>query len=237
VASLASALASTFLPAACGRCGEPLGAGAAGGVCAACWQAVVQHEGEPCPRCGRPDLAVPGPCLACRDAPPPWDAAASVGPYAGILRDLVLLLKQGRRDELAAPLAALLEDAFRAAGWPLPAFVVGVPMHWWRRLQRGFNQAELLARELAARLGAPVRSPLRRGAGAPQVGQARSERLRLSSRRFAVARRAGGSILLVDDVVTTGATAAACTRALRHAGATEVRVLALARTPDPRSLA
>lgn len=237
MASLVQALAGTFLPAVCGRCGGTLGGRPVAGVCEGCWQAVERHPAELCPRCGRPDLAAAGPCLTCRDTPPPWVAATSSGPYAGPLRDLVLLLKQGRRDELVTPLAALLEDAFRAAAWPLPAAFVGVPMHWWRRWRRGFNQAELLARELAARFGVPFQAPLRRRTGATQVGQARSGRLRLSARGFAVTRPVSESVVLVDDVFTTGATVAACTRALRQAGATEVRVLTLARTPDPRSLA
>lgn len=237
MASLVSALADTFLPAVCGRCGHTLHGRPAAGVCESCWRAVERHRGESCPRCGRPGLAEPGPCLTCRDTPPAWDAAASVGPYAGSLRDLVLLLKQRRHDELAAPLAELLAEVFRAAGWEPPAAVVGVPMHWWRRWRRGFNQAELLAGHLAARLGVPRRAPLRRRAAAPQVGRARSERLRLSARAFRPVQRVRGSIVLVDDVLTTGATAAACTLALRQAGAAEVRVLALARTPDPRSLA
>lgn len=206
-------------------------------MCTSCWESLVPHDAEICPLCGRPDLATPGPCLSCRDEPPVWKAAATAGPYSGVLRDLVLLLKQGHRDELAGPLGGLLERLWTRTGWPRPDAVVGVPMHWWRRWRRGFNQAELLARELAARLRVPHASPLRRHAGAPQVGRARSERLRLSSRRFDIAGAAARSILLVDDVLTTGATAAACTRALRRAGATEVRVLALARTPDPRSLA
>ncbi len=237
MATLVAALAGTFLPSVCGRCGGILGVDAAGGVCAGCWRAVDQHPAELCPFCGRPDLVASGPCLTCRDTPPPWRAATSFGPYAGPLRDLVLLLKQGRRDELVTPLAALLEGASHAAGWPLPAAIVGVPMHWWRRWRRGFNQAELLAQELAARLGVPVRAPLRRRTGATQVGQARSGRLRLSSRGFAVSSPVSGSVVLVDDVLTTGATAAACARALRSAGATEVRVLTLARTPEPRSFA
>lgn len=236
MASLVSVLAGTFLPAACGRCGAPLDERAAAGVCERCWRAIERHCGELCPRCGRPELATPGPCLGCRDAPPPWNAAHSVGPYAGPLRDLILLLKHGRRDELAPPLAGLLEETFRAAGWPQPAAVVAVPMHWWRRLRRGFNQAELLARALAARLGVPNCAPLRRRAAAPQVGRVRSDRLRLSARAFKVLRPVRGSVILVDDVLTTGATAAACTRTLRQAGASEVRILTLARTPEPRSL-
>lgn len=234
---LRHALLSTLLPARCGQCGETLGVGFSAGVCTSCWESIVPHDGEICPLCGRPDLAEPDPCLSCRDEPPIWKAAATLGPYSGVLRDLVLLLKQGHRDELAGPLGDLLAQLWASTGWPRPEAVVGVPMHWWRRWRRGFNQAELLARTLASRLGVLFTTPLRRHAGAPQVGRARSERLRLSSRRLVAKSSITGSILLVDDVLTTGATAAACTRALRRAGATDVRVLALARTPDPRSLA
>ena len=234
--SWGDALASTFLPAVCGRCGLALGAGHRASVCATCWNAILPHGGEMCPTCGRPELAEAGPCLVCRDAPPVWTAAASLGPYDGALRDLVLLLKMGKRDELAGPLADLLVRTWRRSVWPLPDSVVPAPMHWWRRWRRGFNQAELLAGALANLLRAPLQPVLRRHGGLPQVGRSRSERLKLSSRGFSTRHSVHGSILLVDDVLTTGATAAACTRALLRAGAAEVRILTLARTPDPRSL-
>lgn len=230
------ALASTFLPAACGRCGLALGAGHHASVCRACWDAVLPHGGQTCPLCGRPELGEAVPCLVCRDTPPVWAAAASLGPYDGALRDLILLLKMGKRDELAGPLARLLAGTWSGLGWPLPDAVVPAPMHWWRRWRRGFNQAELLAGALAGLLRAPLHPVLGRRRGLPQVGRSRSERLRLSSRGFSTGRPVRGSILLVDDVLTTGATAAACARALVRAGAAEVRVLTLARTPDPRSL-
>lgn len=234
--SWGNALASTFLPAVCGRCGLGLGGGHRASVCADCWATVLPHAGERCPACGRPELCEPGPCLVCRDSPPVWTAAASFGPYDGALRDLILLLKMGKRDELAGPLAELAATTWRGCGWPRPDLVVPAPMHWWRRWRRGFNQAERLADALAELLQAPGRPVLRRHGGSPQVGRSRSERLRLSSRRFSTSHAVRGSILLVDDVVTTGATAAACTRALVRAGAEEVRILTLARTPDPRSL-
>jgi ComF family protein len=234
--SWGDALASTFLPAACGRCRLALGAGHRASVCRACWEAVLPHAGSTCPACGRPELGEAGPCLVCRDTPPVWTAAASFGPYDGALRDLILLLKMGKRDELAVPLARLLVGTWRSCGWPLPDAVVPAPMHWWRRWRRGFNQAGLLAGELAELLCAPAQPVVRRHGGLPQVGRSRSERLKLSSRGFSARRAVHGSILLVDDVLTTGATAMACTRALLRAGAVEVRILTLARTPDPRSL-
>lgn len=183
--------------------------------------------------CGTAEVGAEGVCLACRTGPPPWRAAASVGPYAGILRELILLFKARGRDELAAPLAGLLAGALRDAAWPAPHTVVAVPMTWMRRLHRGYNQAELLAREVARTLGVRYVRALRRRGRGTQVGGARSDRLRLAASAFPVRRAVSGRVVLVDDVLTTGATAAACTRALRHAGADDVFVLTVARTPQP----
>jgi ComF family protein len=233
MASPAEALVRTFLPACCSLCRGPLPwRGSEAGVCPQCWRELREHA-PACPRCGDPDSAPGGPCLACAAAPPPWTAAASVGPYEGVLRDLVLLLKQGRRDELARPLAERLAAAFRRTGWPRPAAIVPVPMWWWRRLRRGFNQAELLAESLADRIGGRSVRALIRRRGRPQTGRSRSERRALRRSAFAVRRRVFGPVVLVDDVLTTGATAAACTRALHAGGAADVFVITLARTAPP----
>ena len=202
-------------------------------MCPACWDGARAHAGSLCPSCGAPEVADEGACLACRNAPPPWAAAASFGPYAGTLRELILLFKRRGRDELAAPLAALMIGAFGRAAWPTPDAVVAVPMTWARRLRRGYNQAELLAHEVARTLGSGRVRALRRRGGGTQVGTARRERLRLAASAFPVRRAVHGRVVLVDDVLTTGATAAACTRALRRAGADEVFVLTIARTPQP----
>ena len=234
VATLVEALAQTFLPASCSICGTALPwRGSRAGVCPTCWAGAGAHVGPLCPSCGAPEVADEGACLACRNAPPPWLAAASFGPYAGTLRELILLFKGRGRDELAAPLAALMIEALGRAAWPSPDAVVAVPMAWARRLRRGYNQAELLAHEVARTLGVrPVRALRRRGRGT-QVGTARRERLRLAASAFPVRRAVHGQVVLVDDVLTTGATATACTRALRRAGAAEVYVLTIARTPQP----
>ncbi|MFI5142750.1 MAG: ComF family protein [Thermoanaerobaculales bacterium] len=232
MASLAEALAQTFLPSTCAACGDALPwQGSRAGVCAACWIAAAPHAGRLCPVCGETEVVEDGPCLACRNDPPRWRAAASFGPYSGRLRDLVLLLKTRGRDELAPPLAELLVAVARGAGWPHPDAVVAVPMAWWRRFRRGYNQAELIARVVSRRLGAPLLAPLGRRGGRSQVGLARSERLRLGAGAFPVRRRIRGRVYLVDDVLTTGATAAACSRALVAAGAAEVFVLTVATTP------
>lgn len=234
MASLAEALAETFLPATCSVCGSPLPwRGSRGGVCGACWAAARPHLRGACPVCGDPDAEPTEPCLSCRTAPPPWHAAASYGPYQGTLREVVVGFKHARRDELCTPLADLMLGAHRRAGWPLPDAIVPVPVHWARRWTRGFDHAALLARNIAHGLGRPVVGALRRRRGRPQVGRTRTERLALTEAAFPARRRVTGLVLLVDDVFTTGATAAACTRALRRAGAGEVHVLTLARTLRP----
>ncbi len=234
MAKLAEALALTFLPSTCAICRGALAwSGSRAGICPGCWGRVARHTGPLCPVCGSPEVAAAEPCLACRTAPPPWRAAASVGPYEGALRDLVLLFKTRGRDEIAAPAGTMMADAFRRAGWSRPDAVVSVPMTWLRRLRRGYDQAELLGRAVARELELPfVRAMRRRGRGA-QVGRSRSERLRLPAATFAVRRHVAGAVLLIDDVFTTGATAASCARALLGSGAKEIDVLTFARTPQP----
>jgi len=233
MATLAEAFVRAALPACCALCTRALPwRGSAAGVCGSCWSSVREHTAA-CPRCGDPETIAGEPCLACREEEPPWRAAVAVGPYDGTLRELVLLCKQGRRDELARPLAHRLAAAFRRSGWPEVALFVPVPMWWGRRLRRGFNQAELLSREVARQLGGRSVAALSRRRGRPQVGRSRSERRRLSGSAFTARRPVAGDVVLVDDVLTTGATAAACTRALLAAGADAVYLLTVARTPRP----
>ncbi len=176
------------------------------------------------------------PCLDCRRTPPPWTAAASYGPYEGPLRAFVLLFKEARVDELARPLSELLCEAFLRSSWPAPHAVVPVPTSWTRRLARGFDHTARLARPLATALAAPLVPALRRHGLGRQAGKARAARLTLPAAAFSVRRPLGGRVLLVDDVFTTGTTAARCSRALARAGAEEVYVLTLARTPRARRI-
>ena len=180
-------------------------------------------------------------CAACR-ARVSWlgqDVAVAAGvevwapvAYTGPARALVRGLKFGRAAGLASPMAAQM--AANAPPGMFETTLVPVPMAARRRRRRGFNQAERLARALAERTGAPVADCLlRRGDGAPQVGRGREERLGslAGAVRVAAAEAAPLRCLLVDDVVTTGATLAACSAALRSAGARDVAAVAYARTP------
>lgn len=182
-----------------------------------------------CARCGHPG---PDPiCGPCHAAPPAFAGVDAGGLFGGPLADAIHALKYGDRPAVARPLGAWL-----AARAPLPpgAVVVSVPLGRARRIARGYDQAALLADAVCRAAGARGRrlaGALRRvRETAPQVGLGREERRRNVAGAFeASAAVAGRDVVLVDDVVTTGATADAAARALLAAGARSVRVLALAR--------
>ena len=169
-----------------------------------------------------------GRCALCRSGLRGFDAAYSFGTYEGVLRELIHLYKYGKVKTLARPLSGLLaqalprDEAFDAA--------VPVPLYWRRRLQRGFNQAELLARGLSRRTGIPVVRALGRLRPTPaQAGLSNSARRQNVSQAFRARGVQGKRILLIDDVMTTGATAASCAAALKQAGARRVSLLTVAR--------
>ncbi len=160
-----------------------------------------------------------------------FDQVYSFGAYESVLRKLIHVFKFEGVRTLQRPLGALLAQALpRETSFDA---VVPMPLHWRRRWQRGFNQSELLAREIARRWSVPVRALVRRGrATAPQAGLTSAQRRTNVEGAFEVkdaARLKGMRLLLVDDVLTTGATASACARALKRAGAAHVTFLALAR--------
>jgi len=174
-------------------------------------------------------LDADGRCALCRYGLRGFDAAYCFGSYEGVLRELIHLYKYGRVKTLARPLGAMLaaalprEERFDA--------VTPVPLHWRRQWQRGFNQSELLARTMARRCGIPVIHALRRvrptvaQAGLSNTGRRRNVAAAFRPRRAVEGKR----ILLIDDVMTTGSTAAACALALKRAGAAKVALLTVAR--------
>lgn len=173
-----------------------------------------------------------GRCALCRLGLQGFDEVFSYGSFEGTLRQLIHLFKyQGVR-----PLARVFADWMALVLPREQSFdaVVPLPLHWWKRWCRGFNQSDLLAREIGRFWNVPVRGVMQRTKPtAPQAGLTNAQR-RLNMRgAFRVkpgVRLKGLSILLVDDVFTTGATASACARALKRAGAERVCLLTLART-------
>ncbi|RVV98246.1 ComF family protein [Mesobaculum littorinae] len=230
-------LLSLIYPHHCAICDTPV---AAPGLCGPCWRDMPFLTGLVCDACG---AALPGDepdgravrCDACLAAPPPWEAGRAALSYAGSARRLVLALKHGDRLDLTGP----------AAGWMLAGagpmiragqVMVPVPVHWTRRIARRYNQAALLSRAVA-RLAGGRSAPqaLIRVARTPsQDGLNRARRfanlegaIRPHPRLGAVLR--GADVVLIDDVMTSGATLWAATRAAQAAGAARVSVLVLAR--------
>jgi ComF family protein len=187
-----------------------------------------------CGRCQTPflnrfPLDEDGLCSACRLGTQTYDACYSFGSFEDELRDLVHLLKYGRVQTLARPLGKLLSAVLPRD--QVYDALVPLPLHWRKRWERGFNQSELLARELSRRTGIPVRKLVRRSKStAAQAGLTSAKRRANMSMAFRATRPlAGLRLVLIDDVLTTGSTAASCARALKRAGAVHVTVLTVAR--------
>lgn len=236
---------SVALAPACAACGGVLDAPTTGPVCRACWAAVQPVSRPLCDTCGDPlpswrILSVAeGRCARCRRRPPAFDVARAAGEYDGALRAILHAFKYDGRRTLAEPLAAMMRECHEGVLRDAD-IVVPVPLHPWRRLRRGFNQAE----ELAAHLGLPVVHALWRSRMTlPQSGLTARERRRNVREAFRLSPFRGsedprlrgvGCVVLVDDVRTTGATLDACAVALKEAGVREVRALTVARAAPPR---
>lgn len=209
-------------------------------LCPECRVLLAPFAGPRCPLCGFPFSGLPPeattnasvPCGACLTTPPPWRALASHGLYTGPLRELILRFKFGGELALSRLLAAWLENA--ASCLPSPDAVLGMPQHPAHLRRRGFNQAHELARALHAATGIPFRPGLliRRRDNAPQASLNARQRAANVRGVFGVgAPVAGMRLWLVDDVMTTGSTLREAAQTLLDAGAHEVCVLAVARTP------
>ena len=232
-------LAQSVLPPTCLACRKP--SGAAGGLCTKCWQSAGFIERPYCERLGLPFAYDSGGPLISPGAfadPPAFDRARAAMRFGDVARDLVHLLKYGDRLDLVKPFAEWMSRAGSEILQEADA-LVPVPLHWTRLFQRRFNQSAELARAIAKRLKLPVIDDalVRVRATPPQVGLARDERAKNVHGAFAVEKAfrpkvKGKRIVLIDDVLTTGATANACARVLRRAGATRIDVLTLARVVD-----
>ena len=211
-------------------------------LCAACWSKLAWIDRPWCERCGLPfDYAtgLPGAavCAACLVRPPVCAMSRAALRYDPGSRGLVLAFKHADRTQNAPAFAAWMS---RAGADVLDGadLLVPVPLHWTRLVRRRFNQAALLARALSKRTSVPfapdalARVRMTRTQGDLTRAQRRiNVRGAFKARRTASVR--GKTVVLIDDVMTTGATFEACARALRRAGAKEVRALALARVVRP----
>lgn len=225
-------------PPRCPLCGE--GLSTQGGLCAGCWSELV-IPGEPaCTLCQRPfpdSIAAGSVCAPCMAEAPRHDGIFAATLYNDASRRLVLSFKHGGRISLAVMMSRLMIGRLGHVGpdW----LVVPVPLHRWRLWRRGFNQAALLARMIARERNAVLLvDGLERIKPTPALGGlGRKARARALSGAIAVSERAkgrleGADILLVDDVLTSGATSKACISALKRAGARKVVIACFARVLD-----
>ncbi len=235
IAAAGNAILRIFLGPECAACGVPLERPLDGPVCAACWRAVPRLTPPLCDRCGDalPHATDDRLCWRCHGSSSAIERAGSAGMYQGSMRAIVHAFKYEGRRALAEPLAAMM----REAGGDLLAdadAVVPVPLSSRRAFARGFNQAD----DLARLLGLPVWRLLGRRHGPPQAGLSASERAVNVRDAYALGWAArwplapslrGATVVLVDDVMTTGTTLEACARVLATAGARRVRALTAAR--------
>jgi ComF family protein len=245
---VAASVFFTFFPADCRICGAPLIEISRLPVCATCVGEPHQLSGSFCRVCGEAcDFpasldTVDTRCRVCRKAHPPFDRAVAYGSYDGNLRDLIHLLKFDQVRPLAPVLGRMLADTILTLGPSLPAgtlAIVPVPLYAKKKAQRGFNQAEVIARAALKHLARPERFELCGGVllrsrdTGSQIGLSRHQRRENLRGAFSVCDPTPiveRNILLVDDVYTTGATASECARVLRRAGARRVWVTTVART-------
>ena len=225
-------LSDLMFPAACALCHAETGSPQA--LCADCWRDVAFLDPGGCVHCGRPLPGTPDepePCEPCRRHPPVWDRGTAVFRYHGAGRQIVLKLKHADRHDLLPMLAGW---AARKGADLLDRadLIAPVPLHWRRRLARRTNQAADLARRLAR--GGPAFAPrllLRTQDTGNQGGKNRDQRIANVAGAFAPgpgAQIVGRHVLLIDDVMTTGATLNAAAQTCRLAGAAQVDILVLA---------
>ncbi len=226
-------LLSLVLPSLCVACGSPRRGFGGGGACTACWRSVAAPEPGSCFLCALPSEG--SPCPACRRSPPPVSAAAAAGAYEGTLRRLVRSFKFEGHDILAPHFAERMARAARESGVAEGVDTLcAIPSTRARNRERGYDPGPLLALETARLLRLPFASLLARTrATVPQSSLPAAARHANVAGAFTAPGRARGRILLlVDDVMTTGATAFEAAASLRAAGAASVRLLVLARTPQ-----
>ena len=235
---LANLLLDFALPPRCAGCGEV--SQEAGAFCPPCWRLLEWLGNNGCQRCGMPlagtEAELCGRCLA---APPRLDRIRAALAYDEVPRSVALRLKYGGKVALARTMARYMAPL--RGEWDDGAILMPVPLHRWRLWGRGFNQSALVVRELAKewRLPVEMNSLQRVKQTKPLKGMNHLQRRKAVAGAFRVdpgRQLKGATVILVDDVLTSGSTGEACARVLRRAGASRVELICWARVVRPSQL-
>ena len=226
------------LPPRCGGCGTIVDE--VDSFCPDCWRKLEFLGPGGCSRCGLPLRATDSEtCAVCLAKPPRLDRIRAAVAYDDISRSIALRLKYGRKVALARTMSRYMQPLI--GGLPGDTLLVPVPLHRTRLWRRGFNQSAIVARELSRRTGVPIAvDALRRTRATPPLkGLSMRQRRRTVAGAFRAnssAELRGRTVVLVDDVLTTGSTANACARVLKRAGAARVELVSWARVVRPSQL-
>ncbi|WP_423066448.1 ComF family protein [Devosia sp. CN2-171] len=236
IVRLGRGLLDFVYPPTCLDCGAPVATTAS--LCPGCFGKLRPITAPYCPVMGLPFEVSIGPDALSAEAiadPPPFDRARSAVLYTEVAQALVARMKYGDRPELAGFCARMMHGAGRDL-WEGEPVLVPVPLHFWRQVSRRYNQSTELARALARLTGLKVDTGIvrRTRLTRQQVGLSKDARQRnvagaFTPHRDAVARLKGRGVVLVDDVITTGSTVKAITRALKRAGVEKIDVISFAR--------
>jgi ComF family protein len=235
-----NSLSTVLLPATCKLCQSVVEDLRLGVVCQSCWDSVKLTDEPFCGVCGYafPSKAISGEtalCGACRRSLYRFDVARAWAPFQDSVKEIIHQLKYGCHASLARPLAVRLASTYEAQRQRLRAdWLIPVPLHPTRKRERGFNQSGEIARHFSRIVGIPVAQYwlLRTRPTKVQAGLTRRERRHNVSGAFAMSKHAdvrGRTVLVIDDVFTTGATLNECARILRQSGAARIAVLTVAR--------
>ncbi len=225
-----NSLLNFIFPSTCPVCGSDSDSYRHNPICISCWKKIERYSGPACLTCGIPVISVHAThCESCLQAPPPYSKIIYYGIYDGTLRKAIHLLKFRGIKRLARPIAALLSEL------PVPGAdgIVPVPLHSKKLKEREFNQTALISRHLSRDLGVPLLlDALKKDKETPaQINVTGKERLKNVRNTFSAGKAVKGlGLLLVDDVITTGATVRECAKVLTKAGAKSITVVALARS-------
>lgn len=231
--SLISGISAAALPFPCPLCEDALPESGPNLICGDCLDKLRPFSAPACPGCGGALDGVLEFCSLCmREEPRIWSGAVALFPLAGAARHLIHRFKYRDTPEIARSVGYLGAQQLAQSGL-LPEIIVPTPLHWTRRLQRGFNQAELFAKMLSHFSGLPVETSLRRVKRTHQQAKLnREQRKKNLSDAFSVKKGANlkkRDILLVDDVMTTGATLHSAAAELAANGAGRIYIMVIAR--------